>query len=216
MSNLLLFSASFLSLCLTLLAHSQETHLSEQGSSAIFARSAFAHGYRHGYEEGYHLGNIDINMVRPFRSKKNQFHRLSLGYSAGFGDKKLFEEGFAAGVRAGYRDGYAGASFRAVDSLRAIAVDLDSGSPADPTRTYFDRGLVSGYHDGFGHGESTGATGSSPDFRNVGCTPTGSERPEDFSQDESYCEGYRRGFVLGYADALALASGSRHTLEASN
>jgi hypothetical protein len=33
-------------------AGAQDLHLSEPGSAAVLAHSAFAHGYMHGYEEG--------------------------------------------------------------------------------------------------------------------------------------------------------------------
>src|SRR5215472_17769312 len=94
----------------------RESHLSEAGSSAIFMRSAFAHGYRHGYEDGYHLGNIDINMGRPPRTKLSQFRDLTPRYAPEFGSRKSFEEGFREGLRAGYDDGFMGRMFRAVQN----------------------------------------------------------------------------------------------------
>src|SRR5215471_16138534 len=141
-----------LSICLPALclpqARSQETHLSEQGSGAIFSRSAFAHGYRHGYEEGYHLGNIDANFAHLARTKKSQFHGLRLGYSSEFGSKKSFEEGFQSGVLAGYGDGYAGRNFRAVDSMRTIATSLEEeeaeASDGQAKAGSFDQGLACG------------------------------------------------------------------------
>src|SRR5215467_281058 len=95
----------------------RESHFAEAGSSAIFLRSAFAHGYRHGYDEGYHLGNIDINMGRHPRTKTSQFHDLSLHYAADFGPRKSFEAGFEEGLKAGYADGFVGRMFRAVENL---------------------------------------------------------------------------------------------------
>ncbi len=220
MFRFLLLPLCVLTLCCALPACSQEAHLSEKGSGAIFSRSAFAHGYRHGYEEGYHLGNLDVNMGRLARVKKSQFGRLNLAYSSGFGPKKSFEAGFYAGVRAGYGDGFAGRTFRAVDSMRAIAVALDETSPGVDRANYsFDQGLASGYRDGLERGEPSDQPSATLDFRNVGCArlssdQQASDKQEDLLAQGSYCDGYRRGFVLGHRDALVLGSG-QNPLEAS-
>src|SRR5262249_27724006 len=142
-----LLPVCLLTMCLPQ-ARTQETHLSEQGSGAIFSRSAFAHGYRHGYEEGYHLGNIDANFAHLARTKKAQFRRLRLNYSSEFGSKKSLEEGFQSGLWAGYGDGYAGRNFRAVDSMRAIATSLEEASAGQDHGSSFDQGVASGYRDG--------------------------------------------------------------------
>jgi hypothetical protein len=213
-----LLSICLLALCLPQ-AQSQETHLKEQGSGAIFSRSAFAHGYRHGYEEGYHLGNIDANFAHLARTKKSQFHGLRLGYSSEFGSKKSFEEGFHSGVLAGYGDGYAGRNFRAVDSMRIIATSLDedeaeASAGREQAGSSFDRGVASGYRDGLRQTEPASRPGESLDFHNVGCVQRASEEQSDVSGQGSYCEGYRRGFVLGLGDALVLSPG-QIALEAS-
>lgn len=207
---------SLLSICLLALclpqAQSQETHLSEQGSGAIFSRSAFAHGYRHGYEEGYHLGNIDVNFGHLARTKKSQFHGLRLGYASQFGSKKSFEEGFQSGVLAGYGDGYAGRNFRAVDSMRTIATSLEGASAGQDRAGFsFDQGIASGYRDGLRQKDPSSPP---PDFHNVGCVQSASEEQSELSGQGSYCEGYRRGFVLGHGDALVLTPG-QIALEAS-
>lgn len=209
---------SVLPICLLTLcflpAQSQETHLGEQGSGAIFSRSAFAHGYRHGYEEGYHLGNIDANMGRLARTKKSQLHGLSLNYSSEFGSKKSFEEGFRAGVLPGYGDGYSGRSFRAVESMRTIATSLEEESTAgDPASSSFDQGLASGYHDGLQRRDAPSQSPAPLDFHNVGCVPQ-AEKQNDLPVQGGYCDGYRRGFVLGHEDALVLSPG-QIALEAS-
>src|SRR5215472_11973335 len=210
-----LLSICLLALCLPQ-AQSQETHLSELGSVAIFSRSAFAHGYRHGYAEGYHLGNIDANFAHLARTKKSQFHGLRLGYSAEFGSKKSFEEGFQSGVLAGYGDGYAGRNFRAVDSMRIIATSLDEAeaSAGQEKGRSFDQGVASGYRDGLRQKEPADPPRESLDFHNVGCVQRASEEQRDPSGQGSYCEGYRRGFVLGHGDALVLTPG-QIALEAS-
>jgi hypothetical protein len=210
---------SLLSLCLLTMcvpqAPSQEAHLSEEGSGAIFSRSAFAHGYRHGYEEGYHLGNIDANFAHLARTKKSQFRGLRLSYSSEFGSKKSFEEGFRSGVLAGYGDGYVGRSFRAIDSMRAIATSLEGASGGqDQSGASFDQGIASGYRDGLRGRDPASESPAPLDFHNVGCVERASEDRNDLPGQGSYCEGYRRGFVLGHGDALVLSPG-QIALEAS-
>jgi len=107
--------------------------LREPGSATVLAHSAFAHGYRHGYEEGYHIGNTDVCVGTLPRTRLREVRGLKLGYSSQFGPRRVFEQGFQAGLKAGYGDGYTGRKFRAVDSLRAVSVALeDSLSPAGP------------------------------------------------------------------------------------
>jgi hypothetical protein len=201
--------SSFLVLLAAFLVHpsrAQDVHVSEAGSGVIVSRSSFAHGYRHGYDEGYHQGNIDINMGRnPRIQQKGQFRGLKLksGYVANFGSKRSFEDGFAAGLRAGYSDGYAGHTFRAVDSLRMMAVEIASTPPPeDPGGIYFDQGLTAGYQDGWQHGATSQ---SEPmDMRRVTCGPFHPERELDLSAQDSYCDGYRRGYILGRTDIQTL------------
>lgn len=194
-------------MCLTLPAIAQETHLTEAGSGVILSRSAFAHGYRHGYEEGYHQGNVDINMGRIPRSRKAQFHglKLKLGYSSSFGTKHSFEDGFEAGLKAGYSDGYAGRTFRAVDSLRLVAVAMAANPPPeDLGNLHFDQGLAHGYRAGLQQGEASTPGVEPLDFHLVGCVQFHPEKEQDLPAQGSYCEGYRRGYVLGQTDALTL------------
>ncbi len=195
----------FAAMWLTQPGSAQETHLNEAGSGVILSRSAFAHGYRHGYEEGYHAGNIDINMGRQVRAQKSQFHglKLKLGYSSGFGPKHSFEDGFEAGLKAGYTDGYTGRTFRAVDSLRAVAAAMAAAvPPEDPSSAYFDQGVAFGYRDGFQQGELAAPAAVSMDFHLVACTQFHPDSGKDSLAQGSYCEGYRRGFVLGRADGF--------------
>lgn len=194
--SLLLSLASMASLP----AQSPESHLMEPGAASILSRSAFAHGYRHGYEEGYHRGNIDANMGRQAQLKKG--HYGNMAYSPRFGSRQSFEEGYAAGLQAGYHDGYAGNDFRVVDAVRALAENMKTDSSSDPSSD-FDQGLGSGYREGFAHAQSSLSAPASLDFLNVSCT----------SSQEIFCEGYRRGFVLGRVDALTLHR--EYILEAS-
>lgn len=183
----------------------EEPHFHEAGSAALVAHSTFAHGYRHGYEEGYHVGNTDINMGRAPRAKPAELHGLKTGYSSEFGPPKVFAKGFHAGLTAGYLDGYAGRTFRAVDTLRAVADSLDdSPSPIDPNHTYFDQGFLSGYDDGFARAGFDHSSTGPVDFHGVGCTELPSASQQSFPAQGSYCEGYRRGFALGHGDGYVL------------
>src|SRR5215468_6318604 len=198
--------------CLALPGDSQEKHLSEGGAGALFARSAFAHGYRHGYEEGYHSGNLDINMGRAARSKKALLHGLKYGYSPGYGPRRSFESGFEAGLVAGYSDGFTGRVFRVIDSVREIAVP----PPSEAAGIAFDQGLATGYREGFVNEGSPAASALPLDFHSIGCGqfPLPVAHDQDLAAQGSYCDGYRRGFILGHVDAQVLEA-ERTTLEAS-
>src|SRR5262245_11228350 len=135
----LLFSIALLAACTAASAQMPEEHLLEAGSAVILAHSTFVHGYRHGYEEGYHSGNTDINMGRTRRTRLSELPDLKSGYSSQFGPRRVFDEGFQAGLKAGYGDGFSGRAFRAVDTLRSLAVALDPASfSSDPGHVYFD------------------------------------------------------------------------------
>ena len=193
----------FLAAGVAITARSQDLHLSESGSAVVLSHSAFAHGYRHGYEEGYHVGNADVSLGTSQRRKIKDFHGLKTGYSAQFGPRKVFERGFVAGLKAGYGDGYSGGLFRAVDTLRSVSASLeDTHSAADLRFAHFDEGFVSGYDEGFDRGGSDQSSTAQVDFHFVGCA----NHPEAArcSGEDSYCEGYRRGFALGHADGFLL------------
>jgi hypothetical protein len=182
-------------------AKSQDLHLSESGSAVVLSHSAFAHGYRHGYEEGYHVGNADVSLGSSQRHKLKDFHGLKLGYSSQFGPRRLFERGFAAGLKAGYGDGYSGRPFRAVDTLRSVSASLEITQPATGF-THFDEGFLSGYNEGFDRGGSDQSSTAQVDFHSVGCANY--QKQHNLSGENSYCEGYRRGFALGHADGFLL------------
>jgi hypothetical protein len=183
-------------------ARSQDLHLNESGSAVVLSHSAFAHGYRHGYEEGYHVGNADISLGSLQRRKIKEFRGLKLGYSPQFGPRNVFERGFVAGLKAGYGDGYSGRLFRAVDTLRSVSASLeDTRSTTDLRFTHFDEGFLSGYNEGFDRGGSDQSSTAQVDFHFVGCA---NFQKQNISGEESYCEGYRRGFALGHADGFLL------------
>lgn len=201
--------------CTAAQAQTPEEHLVEAGSAVILAHSTFAHGYRHGYEEGYHAGNTDINMGRTQRIRVSDLRDLKSGYSSLFGSRRVFDEGFQAGLKAGYHDGYSGRPFRAVNSLRSVAGALQPDSfSGDPGHIHFDQGFLAGYDHGFASGGSHLSSLAHMDFHQVSCEQSDAAVPRELAAAGSYCEGYRRGFALGYDDGSV--SGSTPTrMEAS-
>jgi hypothetical protein len=191
MARLLLLTL-FLAAGFALSVRAQDPHLSESGSAVVLSHSAFAHGYRHGYEEGYHIGNADISLGTAPRLKIKDIKGLRLGYFPQFGPRNVFERGFHAGLKAGYGDGYSGRLFRAVDTLRSISASLEGSR-----FTHFDDGFFSGYNEGFDRGGSDQSSAAQVDFHFVGCT-------NGLPPEDSYCEGYRRGFAVGHADGFLL------------
>ena len=188
---------------LSLAAQVQEKHCRENGTGAILTRSAFAHGYRHGYEAGYHEGNIDINMARRPRTHFKQFKGLPLGYESAFGSKKSFEFGFALGLKAGYKDGFSGDPFRAIDGLRSASSSLKlDPADVDPKNIFFDRGVTLGYQDGFS-GSRTEQRPRTVELDAVTCSFRPG-KPAEAAAEPSYCDGYRRGYVLGHRDGTAM------------
>lgn len=183
---------------------SAEVHYSEAGTAPILMRSAFAHGYRHGYEEGYHHGNIDINMGRQPHTRFSQLRDLSMHYSPEFGPRKSFDAGFQQGVRAGYMDGFAGRMFRALENLRSIAMKLDQ-QPAqtDPRNLHFDQGFSAGYERGVDSSLKQGTPPEKIDPSMVQCSGNQANQMREVAQG-TFCDGYRRGFVLGHADGMVL------------
>jgi flagellar biosynthesis/type III secretory pathway protein FliH len=196
-------------------AAAQDLHLHEDGSAVVISHSAFAHGYRHGYEEGYHIGNTDISVGTPSRPKLKGVHGVKLGYSSEFGPRPVFEKGFQAGLKVGYRDGYCGHAFRAVESLRSVAIALEEAQlAADQKFTHFDQGFFNGYNDGFERGSSTHPLAAQVDFHFVQCANSSSVKKGGQPAQDCYCEGYKRGFALGHTDGFVLGADAAR-LEAS-
>jgi hypothetical protein len=100
-----------------------------------------------------------------------------------------------------------------VDSLRAVAALLDDSQlPPGSKFASFDQGFFSGYNEGLERG-GAGHASAEIDFRTVECSAS-STKSGGASDQESYCEGYRRGFALGHADGFAQRTEST-PLEAS-
>ena len=171
-----------------------ERHLQDSPVGALYQNSAFAHGYRHGYEQGFHAGDVDVHMGRTVqvvpKSKDG-----SRDYSAMFGSKLLFQEGYQAGLRSGYNDAILGLEFRASERIRSVASGLNPVlSPS--RRSYFDEGFA----DGFKSSHSSGAPVErvTAEYVEQYCRTTISGL-----HGLEYCSGFSRGYMLGIADAPA-------------
>jgi hypothetical protein len=134
-----------------------DCHTTQDSSKAIYADSAFAHGYRHGYEEGFHAADRDVHLslfAPPDRSAIRV--PKNTGYRSGFGSKDSFRRGFEQGFRYGYLDSVEGETFRLIPSeLNELAVkdnDFDRG-----VRAGFE-GLADGCRQGFSQAFCSGLT----------------------------------------------------------
>ncbi|MEO6119797.1 MAG: hypothetical protein ABIP12_03835 [Terriglobales bacterium] len=94
-------------------------HLREDQARKLYSASAFAHGHRHGYEEGFRTADLEIHVGRQERELREK-DIPKADYQKGFGDKKFFQQGFAHGFKAGYKDSYSNRSFRLVEWSVAI------------------------------------------------------------------------------------------------
>jgi len=172
-----------------------ERHLQATAFAALYANSAFAHGYRHGYEEGFHTGDLDLHMGRDVRiilKSKEYQQQGRREYNLAFGSKQLFQDGYQAGFRSGYTDAISGAEFRASDRIRALSTGLTVLPPT--RRSHFDNGFA----EGFKSARSADAPkqGINSDYVEQYChsIATGPYALE-------YCSGFGRGYMLGAFDA---------------
>ena len=186
-----------------------DPHMTD-AAAALYQRSAFAHGYLHGYEQGFHIGDVDIQMGHFLPGVKARHDERPDGhYNATFGDKALFNEGFRLGLRSGYADSIGGHEFRAISELRKAADGLALDAASRP----FDRA----FYEGFVSGQRQGATDPHvlTDFAGVGNTCL--QARANAGDHEQYCDGYLRGFQLGYGDGRAqFQAGDKRVQTADN
>jgi len=175
----------------------------KDSSAALFARSAFAHGYLHGYEQGFHSADQDIHTGHTYLLPvlRSTERKLRSSYRTDFGDRALYMAGFREGARAGYDDGVAGRAFRAIGPLRSAATGLIS-APHDHN---FDRAFADGYFAGrsFGRSDAQPIT----DFNFVGAICRASRQSPNHGAD--YCDAYARGYQVGYGDGRAATPAPR-------
>ncbi len=160
-------------------------------SRALFARSAFLHGYMHGYEQGFHAADLDLHMGRSRDPEKLDDFRHVAGYEGQFGDKGSFSTGYYQGFRVGYGDGISLRPFRALAEVRAAGQGLPDAREAKPEKT-FDEGIVAGYKSGILQGRQDASSGGA---RRKVPAPCQASRSSN-----EYCDAYRRGYGLGYGD----------------
>ncbi|HEU5233115.1 MAG TPA: hypothetical protein VFU50_09660 [Terriglobales bacterium] len=166
-----------------------ERHLQPTSTGALFLDSAFAHGYRHGYDEGFHLADLDIHMGRAAQPMtKHDFRQAGHEYNSSFGSKARFQQGYQAGLSAGYADGFAGLDYQATERTKLAASGLADALPPS-RREYFDEGFAGGYASA--HHESVPPKGMTLDYVEQYCHEKlpGSHPPE-------YCSGFSRGFIF--------------------
>lgn len=167
-----------------------ERHLQPTPVGALLLDSAFAHGYRHGYDEGFHLADLDVHMGRSAQQMtKRVFRHAAREYDNSFGSKARFQQGYEAGLSAGYDDSFAGGAYQASERARLAALGLSDALPPS-RREYFDEGFAGGYASA--HVQSVPAKGMTRDYLEQYCREKlpGSHPPE-------YCSGFSRGFIFG-------------------
>jgi len=170
-------------------------------AAALFHRSVFAHAYAHGYEAGFHAADQDIQMGRAAmdlnsRQAQKQMSPPSTPQNC---DRKLYSSGYREGFRAGYIDSASGRSFRSVGELRALADGLQ-GNAAASNAPSFDRAFAEGYVAGRSFDHTKAAPVATFDYLATWCR-SAPEMTRHGGNSPDYCEGYTRGYRLGYDDA---------------
>jgi hypothetical protein len=174
---------------------SSDAHMTQQSVGALYHRSAFVHGYMHGYEEGFHWGNLDFQTGRQQpRSKESRASKSS--YDKSFGTKATFRSGYHRGFLAGYCDGGHGREFRAHDMAKQAARDLPTAEDSKHLAV-FDKGVNDGYDLGAVRGQNASRDDNDFDSTTDLCAPGSKELR---SHAPIYCDGFRRGYTIGYSD----------------
>lgn len=172
-----------------------DSHVTDNPAQVVYILSPFAHGYAHGYEQGFHLADEDFQTGSFGHDPRRMedFHR-PIGYASKFGDRGEFERGYHAGFLSGYNDGIRGRSFREIGEMERIATGLTAKKNIPDSA--FDLGLRVGYTSARQHG-----AGAMIEVDQVSCGVSKSSW-----KHADYCNGFRRGFQLGAADAELMPS----------
>jgi hypothetical protein len=184
-----------------------DEHLADT-AGVLYQRSAFAHGYLHGYEQGFHLADLDIQMghLLPGVRIRRESREEDPHYRQGYGDKSLFVAGFKLGMRAGYADSIGAVPFRAISEMRSASDGVDAG----PDSKRFDRGFYEGFLNGNLQGEKNTHAADLGAISNTCRQQHAADKPADGQQ---YCDGYTRGFRVGYDDGHAQLLASQKAVE---
>jgi len=176
-----------------------ERHLQPTSVGALFLDSAFAHGYRHGYDEGFHLADLDIHMGRTAQQMtKHDFRQAGREYNSSFGSKAHFQQGYEAGLSAGYADAFSGGEYQASERAKLASSGLADALPPS-RRQYFDEGFAGGYASA--HIETVPSKGMTVDYVEQYC-----QEKLLGSHPAEYCSGFSRGFVFGSSVQSGTAS----------
>ena len=184
-----------------------DEHMTD-AAGVLYQRSAFAHGYLHGYEQGFHLADLDIQMghLLPGVHARRDAHDQDPHYSPAYGDKALFVAGFKLGMRAGYADSLHSVPFQAIAEMREAARGLSPGDSRGFDRAFYE-GFVGGEHQGAGDARLL----TNFDYVRSSCHQRQTNaKPADAG---SYCDGYARGFRLGYDDGRGQLIASGKSIE---
>lgn len=167
-----------------------EGHLQPTSIGALFMDSAFAHGFRHGYDQGFHDADLDIHMGRPAHPiTKRDFRQAGREYNNSFGNKARFQQGYEAGLSAGYADAFPGGEYQASERARLAASGLSDALPPS-RREYFDEGFAGGYASA--HIQTVPSKGMTLDYVEQYC-----QEKLLGSHPAEYCSGFSRGFIFG-------------------
>jgi hypothetical protein len=176
-----------LSACLV--GQDAEHHLTDSLSGSLCRHSAYVHGYIHGYENGFRMGDLEFHLGREPRAVNLlKEYRHVAGYRREFGDSGSFRRGYQHGFRAAYEDALRGTSFRGIDQIRHAA----QGASLTADSKEFDQAASAGYDAGFAAGQQDSTPPSAVQQTSEACPASGN--------DNGYCEGFSRGFQLGYSD----------------
>jgi hypothetical protein len=169
-----------------------ERHLKPNSVGALYANSAFAHGYRHGYEEGFHVGDFALQMGRnvDLVSPPGEYRQAPRGYRSDFGSRESFDRGYQAGFRSGYSDAITGEEYRLKGRVSAAAAGLSTDILPPNRRAHFDQGVAGG----FASSQIANAPkrGMTVEYIEQYCRKTASGM-----YALEYCSGFSRGYLLG-------------------
>lgn len=179
-----------------------ERHLQPTSVGALLVDSAFAHGYRHGYDQGFHLGDLDVHMGRSAQPKaKLDLRKAAHEYHNSFGSKARFQQGYEAGISAGYDDAFSGQEYQVSERAKLAASGLSDALPPS-RRPYFDDGFAGGYESA--QGRSFSSNGMTLDYVQQYC-----QEKLFGTHPAEYCSGFSRGFIFGSSAQNEAASAAQ-------
>ncbi len=165
-------------------------------AASLLKSSAFAHGYLHGYEAGFHIGDFDFHVDHIRDDKDLSELNNASGYRASFGSRERFRSGYREGFRAGYADSTGMRDFRAYAMLEQLSPATTVAQPK-----VFDEGFQDGYLAGRSRGTADLEADGDFDAVAASCPAEAANHAKHADLSDSYCDGYRRAFRIGYTDS---------------